>query len=88
MAAPFTAFTWVKKPFEWSPEADATFQALKQRFAIPQMPDVGVGPVLSLRAISDQKLHPCAFFSLLSPAKLNFDIGKCKLLAVELVLEE
>lgn len=88
MAAPFTAFTWVKKPFEWSPEADATFQALKQRFAIPQMPDVGVGPVLSLTAISDQKLHPCAFFSLLSPAKMNFDIGKCKLLAVELVLEE
>lgn len=36
VAAPLPALTSVKKPFEWSPEADTTFQALKQRFTWPQ----------------------------------------------------
>lgn len=38
--------------------------------------DVGVGAVLSQRSASDQKVHPCAFFSLcLSTAERNYNIG-------------
>ncbi len=51
--------------------------------------DIGVGAVLSQQAASDQKLHPCAFFSRrLSPAERNYDIGNWELLAVKLALEE
>ena len=51
--------------------------------------DVGVGAVLSQRAVEDGKLHPCAFFSRrLSPAERNYDIGNHELLAVKLALEE
>lgn len=76
MAAPLTS---VKKIFVSSPEANAAFQVLKERFTwapILQMPDpalqfvveadasdVGLGTVLSQRAAADQKLHPCTFFS-------------------------
>ena len=50
--------------------------------------DVGVGAVLSQRAVEDQKLHPCAFFShRLSPTERNYD-GNRELLAVKLALEE
>ncbi|XP_058478432.1 ileal sodium/bile acid cotransporter [Solea solea] len=49
--------------------------------------DVGVGAVLSQTAASDQKLHPCAFFSRrLTPAGRNY--GNRELLAVKLALEE
>ncbi len=51
--------------------------------------EVGVGAVLSQRATSDDKVHPCAFFShRLSPAERNYDIGNRELLAVKLALEE
>ncbi len=79
MAAPLTALTSSKVPFQWSPPAAAAFQTLKDRFTsspILQVPDsgrqfvvevdasdVGVGAVLSQRSGTDQKLHPCAFFS-------------------------
>lgn len=69
----------MKRPFTWTPEANAAFQALKEHLTsapVLQMPDlvlqfvvkmyasdVGVGAVLSQRAAVDQKLHPCAFFS-------------------------
>ena len=50
--------------------------------------DIGVGAVLSQRA-TDDKLHPCAFFSKkLSPAEHNYDVGNRELLAVKLALEE
>ncbi len=50
---------------------------------------MGVGAVLSQRATSDDKVHPCAFFShRLSPAERNYDIGNRELLAVKLALEE
>uniref|UniRef100_A0A8D0AE73 Chromo domain-containing protein n=1 Tax=Sander lucioperca TaxID=283035 RepID=A0A8D0AE73_SANLU len=51
--------------------------------------DSGVGAVLSQRSPSDQKLHPCAFFSKkLSPAERHYDVGNRELLAVKLALEE
>lgn len=105
VAAPLTTLTSVKKPFLWFPEADADFQTPKERFTsapnlrIPDpelqftvevdTSDVGMGAVLSQRAASDGKLHPCVFFAhRLSPTKRNYDIGNRELLAVKLVLEE
>lgn len=45
--------------------------------------------MLSQRSASDQKLHPCAFFSLrLSHAERNYGIGNRELLVVKLALEE
>ncbi len=53
------------------------------------MSEVGVGAVLSQHAASDDRVHPCAFFShRLSPAERNYDIGNRDLLAVKLALEE
>ncbi len=47
--------------------------------------EVGVGAVLSQRSSSDDKMHPCAYFShRLSPAEQNYDIGNRELLAVKL----
>ena len=79
VAAPLTALTSSKVPFQWSPSTDKAFHTLKTRFTsapILQMPDpnrqlvvevdasdVGVGAVLSQRSATDHKLHPCAFFS-------------------------
>lgn len=69
--------------------AEKAFQALKAHFMstpIVQVPehtrqfdvevdalDVGVGAVLSQRSSTDQKLHPCVFFSR-SPAERNYNI--------------
>ncbi len=105
MAVPLTALTSPKVPFLWSPAAGAVFKELKGRFTsapILQVPDpdrqfvvevdaseVGVGAVLSQRSASDQKLHPCAFFSRrLTPTERNYDTGNRELLAVKLALEE
>lgn len=50
--------------------------------------DSGVGAVLSQRSPSDQKLHPCAYFSCkLSSADRNYDIGNRELLAIKLHLK-
>ncbi len=105
LAAPLTALTSTKMTFRWSNAAEAAFTKLRSRFVsapILRAPDptrqfvvevdaseVGVGAVLSQRATSDDKVHPCAFFShRLSPAKRNYDIGNRELLAVKLALEE
>ena len=105
VAAPLTALTSTKHPFAWTSEANKAFNDLKARFTsapILHMPDsnlqfivevdasdVGVGAILSQRAVEDNKLHPCAFFSRrLSPAESNYDIGNRELLAVKLALEE
>ncbi len=49
----------------------------------------GVGGVLSQRSPSDERIHPCAFFShRLTPSERNYDIGNRELLAVKLALEE
>ncbi len=51
--------------------------------------EVGVGAVLSQRSSSDDKVHPCAYFShRLSPAERNYDIGNRELLAVKLAWRE
>jgi len=51
--------------------------------------DSGVGAVLSQQLDSDQRIHPCAFFShRLSPAEQNYDVGDRELLAIKLALEE
>ncbi len=105
LAAPLTALTSTKMTFRWSNAAEAAFTKLRGRFVsapILWAPDptrqfvvevdaseVGVGAVLSQRATSDDKVHPCAFFShRLSPAERNYDIGNRELLAVKLALEE
>jgi len=105
LAAPLTALTSTATAFRWSNTAEAAFSNLKSRFVsapILVAPDpsrqfvvevdaseVGVGAVLSQRAATDDKMHPCAFFShRLSAAERNYDIGNRELLAVKLALEE
>ncbi len=105
LATPLTALTSIKTPFRWSSAAEAAFTKLKGCFVSAPIliaPDpsrqfvvkvdaseVGVGAVLSQRSSSDDKVHPCAYFShRLSPAERNYDIGNRELLAVKLALEE
>lgn len=105
IAAPLTALTSSKLPFCWSELTESAFASLKSRFTtapLLSIPDpnlqfvvevdaseVGVGAVLSQRSSTDQKLHPCAFYSRrLIPAERNYDIGNRELLAVKLALEE
>ncbi len=105
LAAPLTALTSTKIPFRWSSAAEAAFAKLKGCFVSAPIlitPDpsrqfvvevdaseVGVGAILSQRSSSDDKMHPCAYFShRLSPAERNYDIGNRELLAVKLALEE
>lgn len=105
IASPLTALTSTTKAFRWNPEADKAFHDLKQRFISAPIlvhpdpslqfivevdaSDTGVGAVLSQRSPTDQKLHPCAFFSrCLSPAERNYDVGNRELLVVKLALEE
>ncbi len=105
LAAPLTALTSTKTAFRWSEAAEAAFTNLKSRFVSAPIliaPDptrqfvvevdaseVGVGAVLSQRSSSDDKMHPCAYFShRLSSAEHNYDIGNRELLAVKLALEE
>ena len=82
MAAPFTTLTSTSTPFHWTPEAEAAFLELKSHFTAtpiltqpdPELQfivevdasDTRVGAVLSQRSPSDQKVHPCAFFSVSS----------------------
>ncbi|KAL0185788.1 hypothetical protein M9458_017458, partial [Cirrhinus mrigala] len=105
LATPLTALTSARTTFRWSSAAEAAFTKLKSRFVsapILVAPDptrqfvvevdaseMGVGAVLSQRSASDDRMHPCAFFSRrLSPAERNYDIGNRELLAVKLALEE
>ncbi|KAI2646233.1 Transposon Tf2-6 polyprotein [Labeo rohita] len=105
LASPLTALTSPRTTFRWSDAAEAAFAKLKSRFVsapILVTPDpsrqfvvevdaseVGVGAVLSQRLATDDKMHPCAFYShRLSPAESNYDIGNRELLAVKLALEE
>uniref|UniRef100_A0AAQ4P314 Reverse transcriptase/retrotransposon-derived protein RNase H-like domain-containing protein n=1 Tax=Gasterosteus aculeatus aculeatus TaxID=481459 RepID=A0AAQ4P314_GASAC len=104
-AAPLHALTSPQVAFHWSAEADAAFQELKRRFTtapILTLPDParqfvvevdasnnGIGAILSQRAESDNKLHPCAFLSRrLTAAERNYDVGDRELLAVKAALEE
>ncbi len=105
VAAPLTCLTSTASPFSWTPEADAAFDGLKKRFTSAPVlvqsdplqqfimevnaSDTGVEVVLSQHLATDQKVHPCAFFShRLSPAEQNYDIGNRELLAVKLALDE
>ncbi|KAL0198466.1 hypothetical protein M9458_007006, partial [Cirrhinus mrigala] len=105
LAAPLTALTSSRTTFRWSDAANVAFSNLKSRFVsapILVAPDptrqfvvevdaseVGVGAVLSQRSPSDNKMHPCAFFShRMSSSERNYDIGNRELLAVKLALEE
>ena len=50
--------------------------------------DLGVRAVLSQRAQTDNKLHPCAFLSKrLSSVERNYDVGNRELLAAKVALE-
>uniref|UniRef100_A0A8K9UIS2 Gypsy retrotransposon integrase-like protein 1 n=1 Tax=Oncorhynchus mykiss TaxID=8022 RepID=A0A8K9UIS2_ONCMY len=103
VAAPLTALTSVKTCFKWSVSAQGAFDLLKNRFTsapILVTPDVsrqfvvevdasevGVGAILSQRSLSDDKVHPCAYFShRLSPSERNYDVGNRELLAIRLLL--
>ncbi len=105
LAAPLTALTSTRMTFRWSSAAKSAFTNLKSLFVSAPIliaPDptrhfvvevdaseVGVGAVLSQRSSSDDKMHPCAFFSHhLSSAECKYDIGNRELLAVKLALEE
>lgn len=105
VASPLTKLTSVKVPFVWSDEAEAVFVKLKGLFSSAPVlshpdptaqfvvevdaSDSGVGAVLSQRSTSDQKLHPCAFFSRrLTPAEKNYDVGNRELLAIVLAFQE
>ncbi|KAL0177020.1 hypothetical protein M9458_025914, partial [Cirrhinus mrigala] len=105
LAASLTALTSSRTTFRWSDAANIAFSNLKSRFIsapILVAPDptrqfvvevdaseVGVGAVLSQRSPSDNKMHPCAFFShRMSSSERNYDIGNRELLAVKLALEE
>ena len=84
---------------QWSAEADRAFGHLRALFtsapvlAHPDpslafivevdVPEAGIGAVLSHRSGTPPKLCPCAFFSKkLSPAERNYDVGDRELLAV------
>ncbi|KAJ8370954.1 hypothetical protein SKAU_G00109820 [Synaphobranchus kaupii] len=105
IAAPLTKLTSVALPYCWNSNAQRAFELLKVRFSsapILRHPDTsrqftvevdasdtGVGAILSQRSASDNKLHPCAFFSRrLSSAERNYDVGDRELLAIKLALEE
>ncbi|KAF7640812.1 hypothetical protein LDENG_00012350 [Lucifuga dentata] len=105
LAAPLHALTSPGTSFVWTPAAEQAFQALKRRICsapILTQPDpklqfivevdasdLGVGAVLSQRSKTDDKVHPCAFFSKkLSPAEKHYDVGNRELLALKLALEE
>ncbi len=105
VALPLTDLTSTRTRFSWSSQAQTAFESLKNRFSsapILTTPDpsrqfivevdaseVGVGGVLSQRSPSDERIHPCAFFShRLTPPERNYDIGNRELLAVKLALEE
>ena len=105
VAAPLTALTSVKTCFKWSGSAQGAFDLLKKRFTsapILVTPDatkqfivevdaseVGVGAILSQRSLSDDKVHPCTYFShRLLPSERNYDVGNRKLLAIRLALGE
>ncbi len=105
IALPLTNLTSTRRRFCWSEQALEAFEKLKSRFVSAPIlinPDpsrqfivevdaseVGVGAILSQRSPSDNKVHPCAFFShRLTPSERNYDIGNKELLAVKLALEE
>ena len=105
VAAPLTRLTSPALPFAWTPGAETAFSDLKRLFSSAPIliqpdpsrqfivevdaSDTGVGAVLSQRSASDEKIHPCAFFSRrLVPAERNYDVGNRELLAVKLALEE
>ncbi|XP_064197194.1 uncharacterized protein LOC135257909 [Anguilla rostrata] len=105
VVAPLTHLTSSSVAFAWTPEADTAFTDLKRRFSSAPIlihPDpvrqfvvevdaseTGGGAVLSQRSVSDNKLHPCAFFSRkFSPAERNYDAGDRELLAIKMALEE
>jgi len=103
VAAPLTKLISTARPFSWSTEAAQAFLKLKTLFTTAPVlihpdptrqfivevdaSDNGVGAVLS--QYSNQKLHPCVYFSRrLSPAECNYDVGNRELLAVVLALAE
>ncbi|XP_028324820.1 uncharacterized protein LOC114476995 [Gouania willdenowi] len=105
VAAPLNKLTSIKVPFNWSAEAGGAFVKLKTLFCSAPIlshpdpssqfvievdaSDSGIGAVLSQRSVSDQKLHPCAFYSRrLTPAEKNYDVGNRELLAVVVALKE
>ena len=98
IAAPLTKPASPPPLFSWTAGADAAVRELKRCFTSAPVlinpdpsrhfmvevdtSDSGIGAVLSQHSASDQKLHPCSFFShCLSPAERNYDVGALGALA-------
>lgn len=104
MVSPLTKLTSPALPFSCSSEAATAFSKHETLFtsapiliqADPALQlvvevdtsDTGVGAVLSQHSGSDQKLHPCAFFSRKLSLVENNDVGDRELLVVKLALKE
>ncbi len=99
VALSLTDLTSTMTRLSWSSQAKTAFKSLKSRLIsapILTTPDpsrqfivemdaseVGVGGILAQRSPSDERLHPCAFFSqCLTPPERNYDIENRELLAV------
>ena len=98
LTSPLTSLTRKAVKFSWSPEADATFRALRQAFTTapilthfqPELPlvieadasDFALGCVLS-QPTTEGDLHPICFYSRkFTAAELNYPIYDKELLAV------
>uniref|UniRef100_A0A8C5PE09 Gypsy retrotransposon integrase-like protein 1 n=1 Tax=Leptobrachium leishanense TaxID=445787 RepID=A0A8C5PE09_9ANUR len=105
LVEPLTNLTRTKVPFKWSESASQAFHTLQKQFTTapilwlpnPALPyylevdasDKATGAVLSQRHVTDQKLHPIAYFSKrLTPAECNYEIGDRGMLAIKKALEE
>ncbi|KAJ8365317.1 hypothetical protein SKAU_G00141480 [Synaphobranchus kaupii] len=91
VVSPLTKLTSTAIPFRWGPDAEGAFIKVKRLFSSAPIlvhpdptrqfvvetdaSDTGVGAVLSQVSSSDNRLHPCAFFSKkLSATERNYDI--------------
>ncbi len=103
VALSLTDLTSTRTRLSWSSQAKTAFESLKSHLiSVPILttPDpsrqfivemdaseVGVGGILFQRSPSDERIHPCAFFSqCLTPPERNYDIENRELLAVKLAM--
>lgn len=105
IAAPLHRLTLSSISFTWTPEADEAFRCLRCAFTstpVLMQPnperqfvvevdasDDGVGAVLTQWSATDNKIHPCAFFSKKQTfAERNCSVGDQEFLAIKVALEE
>lgn len=97
VAVPLTTLTSTKRHSHWTPEPESAFNMFtsapvlvypdttKPFIVEADVPDVGVGAVLSQYSGPRAELQPCALFSRrLSAAENNYDVGDRGLIAIKL----